>query len=257
MTILDLKGRAAVVTGGLGDLGTAICEQLAGRGAAVHIFDLLPPVDAQESLARLSETAGIEAKYEQLDVRDYPAMEAAIGSIPDLYAVVGNAGIGIMTPFLEMTPELWDEEIGINLTGCFNTGLAAARRLANTGGCIIFISSWIGTVPWPGMAAYCASKGGLEMLTKTMARDLAPNGIRVNAVAPGIVDAGPSKRIMSENAEFLRATQNVIPVGRLQRAEEVGSAVGFLIGDQSSYITGSILTTDGGCSLFQYEASKD
>lgn len=256
MTDTDLHGQTVAVTGGLGDIGGAICRRVAARGATVHLLDVRPPDDAAGALAELREVSGTDAGYHQVDVRDREGVEAVFAGLPRLDAVVGNAGVGIMAHFLDMTGDIWDEQIGINLTGCFNTGLAAARRMREHGGSIVFISSWIGTVPWPGMTAYCASKGGLDMLAKTMARDLAPHRIRVNVVAPGIVDAGPSLRIMRENPDFLAATRRVIPMGRLQTTDEVAAAVSFLLSADAGYATGSVLTVDGGCSLFKFEEDQ-
>ena len=104
------------------------------------------------------------------------------------------------------------------------------------------------------MAAYCASKAGLEMLAKVMARDLADLGIRVNAVAPGIVNAGAARKVAEENPEYAAVMGRVIPLGELGAPEQVAHAVAFLLSDASAYMTGSVLTVDGGCSLFKYEA---
>jgi NAD(P)-dependent dehydrogenase (short-subunit alcohol dehydrogenase family) len=256
MTTTDLRGRTVAVTGGLGDIGSAICRRAAASGATVHVLDIRPPDEAAQALETLRGLSGADAGYHQVDVRDLAAVEEVFTGLPRLDAVVGNAGVGIMAHFLDMTEQIWHEQIDINLTGCFNTGLAAARRMRGHGGSIVFISSWIGTVPWPGMTAYCASKGGLDMLAKTMARDLAAHRIRVNVVAPGIVEAGPSLRIMRENADYLAATRRVIPMGRLQSTDEVAAAVSFLLSADAGYATGSVLTVDGGCSLFKFEEDK-
>ena len=253
MTDVRLDGQSIAITGGLGDIGSAIAHEVLRLGAEALIIDLPDAADAQDRLGPFCEH-GPEVRYAQADVRDFAQVEAALAAAPDLTGAVGNAGIGIMAPFLEMTPQIWSEQIDTNLTGCFNTGLAAARRLAGRGGSVAFTSSWIGSVPWPRMAAYCASKGGLEMLMKVMARDLADLGIRVNAVAPGIVNAGAARKVAEENPEFAAVMGKVIPLGGLGTPEQVAHAVAFLMSDLSTYMTGSVLTVDGGCSLFKYEA---
>ena len=120
-------------------------------------------------------------------------------------------------------------------------------------GVIIFTGTWIQDVPWPGMTAYCATKSGIKMLAKCMARELAPHGIRVNIIAPGIVDAGPTAARIKKNPTFARHTARVIPLDRLQTPEEVGKAVAFLCSEDASYMTGTTLLVDGGCSLFRFE----
>ncbi|MXV89748.1 MAG: SDR family oxidoreductase [Acidimicrobiia bacterium] len=253
MTDLRLDGQSIAITGALGDIGSAIAHEVLRLGADAMIIDLAAEADAQ-GLLEPFRGHGPEVRYAQADVRDLAQVEAALAAVPNLTGVVGNAGIGIMAPFLDMTPRIWSDQIDTNLTGCFNTGLAAARRLAGKGGSVVFTSSWIGSVPWPGMAAYCASKGGLEMLMKVMARDLADLGIRVNAVAPGIVNAGAARKVAEENPEFAAVMGQVIPLGGLGAPEQVAHAVAFLMSDASTYMTGSVLTVDGGCSLFKYEA---
>ena len=253
MTDLRLDGQSIAITGALGDIGSAITHEVLRLGADAMIIDLADDAAARDRLEPFHRH-GPDVRYAQADVRDYAQVEGALAAVPDLTGVVGNAGIGIMAPFLDMTPQIWSEQIDTNLTGCFNTGLAAARRLAGTGGSVVFTSSWIGSVPWPGMAAYCASKGGLEMLAKVMARDLADLRIRVNAVAPGIVNAGAARKVAEENPEFAAVMGRVIPLGELGAPEQVAHAVAFLLSDASAYMTGSVLTVDGGCSLFKYEA---
>src|SRR5690606_32393896 len=118
-------------------------------------------------------------------------------------------------PFLDITPESWEKHLDINLTGCFHVGQAAARRMARdrTQGRIIFTSSWVGSIPWPEITAYTVSKAGVDMLTKQMARELAQHGIRVNAVAPGIVRAGLAGRQLDEEPQYAARVAKVIPLG--------------------------------------------
>ena len=133
MTDLRLDGQSVAITGALGDIGSAISHEVLRLGADALIIDLAAEADAQDQLEPFHRH-GPKVRYAQADVRDYAQVEAALAAVPNLTGVVGNAGIGIMTPFLDMTPQIWSEQIDTNLTGCFNTGLAAARRLAGTGG---------------------------------------------------------------------------------------------------------------------------
>ena len=135
-------------------------------------------------------------------------------------------------------------------------GQAAARKMVTSGtqGRIIFTSSWVARIPWPEIAAYTASKAGVDMLTKNMARELATHGILVNAVAPGIVAAGLAGRQMREEPQYAARAAKVIPMGQPGSPEDIAEAVVYLAGPATSYMTGSVLTLDGGCSLFQFDA---
>jgi NAD(P)-dependent dehydrogenase (short-subunit alcohol dehydrogenase family) len=143
----------------------------------------------------------------------------------------------------------------VNLTGCFNLGQSAARLMVERErpGRIIFTSSWVQEVPWPEITAYSVTKAGLRMLARQMARELAPHGILVNVIAPGIVRAGLAKRQMETEPQYARRVKNVIPLGEPQTAEQVAAATAFLCSDAADYMTGSSLLVDGGCSLFQFD----
>jgi NAD(P)-dependent dehydrogenase (short-subunit alcohol dehydrogenase family) len=159
-------------------------------------------------------------------------------------------------PFLEITQESWQRQIDINLTGAFNVAQAVARKMvvAKTGGVVIFTSSWVAEIPWPEITAYAASKAGLNMLMKQMARELAPYGVRANAIAPGIVRAGMGGRQLREEPQYAARVAKVIPLGEPGTPVEIAQAVVYLAGPQAAYMTGSILLLDGGCSLFQFDA---
>jgi len=122
------------------------------------------------------------------------------------------------------------------------------------GGRIIFTSTWVSAIPWPEITAYTASKGGLNMLMKQMARELAPHKILVNAIAPGIVKAGLAGRQLVEEPQYAARVAKVIPLGEPGTPEEIARAVVYLAGPHTAYMTGSILTLDGGCSLFQFDS---
>jgi NAD(P)-dependent dehydrogenase (short-subunit alcohol dehydrogenase family) len=182
-------------------------------------------------------------------------VRALVDELPAFDAVVGAHGIVRSSPFAEIDPEDWHAQLDVNLTGSFNLGQAVARRWLRDArpGAIVFVGSWVQDVPWPEIAAYSASKAGLRMLARSMARELGPAGIRVNVVAPGIVDAGMARQQARTEPQYAARIRGVVPLGRLQTVEDVAEAMAFLCGPGASYITGSTLLTDGGASLFQFD----
>lgn len=248
-----LEGRVVAVTGGAGDIGAAIAAELLRRGASVILIDCKSPAQAQPWLERARRFG--EPTYRQADVRDRRSIEDALGALGGLDVAIGNAGIVEAAPFLEITDEQWRRHLDINLTGCFNVGQVAARLMVEQGrpGKIIFTGSWVQEVPWPEIAAYSASKAGLRMLARSMARELAPQRITVNVLAPGIVNAGLARRQIETEPQYARRVQHVIPLGQLQTAEQVAKAAAFLCSDDADYMTGAVLLVDGGCSLFRFD----
>ena len=250
-----LNGKTAIVTGGAGDLGNAMARHLAQNGAHVAIWDIVPQADAEAAIDRVrAHDPGVE--YAEVDVRDRAAVDQAIACLPQLDIVCSNAGIVDAQPFLEISAENWQKQLDINLTGCFHVCQAAARRMVAEGtqGRIIMTSSWVAEIPWPEISAYTVSKAGVNMLVKQMARELAPQGIRVNAVAPGIVKAGLAGRQLREEPQYAARVAKAIPLGEPGSPEEIAEAVVYLASPQTAYMTGSILTLDGGCSLFQFDS---
>jgi NAD(P)-dependent dehydrogenase (short-subunit alcohol dehydrogenase family) len=248
----DLAGLGIAVTGGAGDIGSAMAAELLSRGAAVTLIDRAPKADAERVVERLAPLG--DAVYRQIDVTDRAAVDEELAAIDPLDIVIGNAGIVEAAPFLEVTASEWQRQLDVNLTGCFNVGQSAARLMLARGrpGRIIFTGSWVGEVPWPDLTAYSVSKAGVRMLARTMARELAPHGIRVNVVAPGIVRAGLAKHQLETDPVYARRVSGVIPLGDLGTAEQVAQATAFLCSPDASYMTGSVLLVDGGCSLFQF-----
>lgn len=250
-----LGGKTAIVTGAAGDLGKAMARQLAENGAQVSMWDIVSSADAQDAieLVRAHDPA---AAYIEVDVRDRAAVDAAIASLAQVDIVCSNAGIVEAQPFLELTQDNWQKHLDINLTGCFNVCQSAARQMVENGakGRLILTSSWVGTIPWPEISAYSVSKAGVNMLVKQMARELARHGILVNAVAPGIVDAGLAGRQLREEPQYAARVAKVIPLVEPGSPEEIAAAVVYLASPQTAYMTGSVLTLDGGCSLFQFDA---
>jgi len=246
---MDLSPRA-FVTGAAGDIGSAICRRLAAAGMQVVGADVRPEEDIR---ARLAGVDGAEVV--SFDLRDAAAIEDLFAAQGPFDVVVGNAALGGTSPFLTISKDLWDDSIAVNLTANFVLGQAAARSLVDhgIGGSIVFIGSWVAAVPWPEITAYTVSKAGLVMLAKQMARELASAGIRVNVVAPGIVDAGLAGHLLRTDPAYAARAGRVIPLGEFETPEQVAESVSFLCSPAGEYITGTVLTVDGVCSLFQFD----
>lgn len=248
-----MKGKGVVVTGGAGDLGSTIAAGFVKQGAMVTLLDLKTPDEAEPWVKGVREHG--EVRYVQADVTDRRAIREVLARVDPLDIAVGNAAITASTPFLEIEEEAWREQIEVNLTGCFNFGQAAARIMVDQGrpGSILFIGSWIQDIPQLGAAAYSASKAGVRMLARGMALELGEHRIRVNVVAPGIVNAGMAKKQIATEPDYARRASRIMPLGELQTAEQVSQAVSFLCSEAAEAITGAVLLVDGGASLFKFE----
>jgi NAD(P)-dependent dehydrogenase (short-subunit alcohol dehydrogenase family) len=236
----------AVVVGGGSGIGRACAELLAERGWRVAVLDLRAPE---------ADPNGVEAVVE-VDVRDTDAVEAALmeaeSRIGAFEAAVHAAGTARVTPLLEVTRKEWDLVVGVNLTGAWNVLCAVGRRFADRGGgTFVALSSLDAQRPVAGLAHYCASKAGLESLVRVAALELACAGIRVNAVAPGVVQTPLMGRALAETAvreDFLEH----IPLGRIAEPLEIASVVAFLLSDDARYVTGQTLVVDGGMALREH-----
>jgi NAD(P)-dependent dehydrogenase (short-subunit alcohol dehydrogenase family) len=234
----SLAGRRALVTGGLSGIGAATAILLAERGASVVTLDR----DGGDIAADVRDEAAVEGAVQ----------EAArlLGGPPDL--VVASAGIYRIEPLLSLSARDWDDVLETNLRGVFLTGRVAARALvdAATPGTIVNLASMAALVADASepTAHYNASKAGVVALTRQMAVELAPHGIRVNCVCPGVIDT-PMLRLMDDPEAGERYLRESVPLGRLGAADEIARVIAFLSSGESSYITGAALPIDGGATL--------
>jgi NAD(P)-dependent dehydrogenase (short-subunit alcohol dehydrogenase family) len=219
------------------------------------VIDIPPTDEAKPWLERI----GAEVVYRHADVRDRRRLDEILARVDPLDIAIANAGVVDAAPILEITQEQWTRHLDVNLTGAFNLAQAAARIMVarGHGGRILFTGSWVQEVPWPEVAAYSASKAGVRMLARSLARELARYQILVNVLAPGIVDAGLARRQLETEPQYARRVATAIPLGRLQTPQQVAKAMAFLCSPDADYLTGSVVLADGGCSLFHRTADRD
>lgn len=242
----------AIVTGGNSGIGRAAAIALASSGFDVGIT-WHRDEERANSAAREIEEAGARCETRHLDLHAVhegaQVLDELSEALGGLNALVNNAGYGTSKPFLEMTLEEWQGVIDVNLTAAFLTAQAAARRMVDegNGGAIINVTSVHEHIPLTGAGPYTASKHGLGGLTKSMALELGPHGIRVNAVAPGQI----ATRMTGQEDEPPSPSQ--VPLGRAGDAREVGALIAWLASDQASYVTGASYVVDGGLMLIAGE----
>jgi NAD(P)-dependent dehydrogenase (short-subunit alcohol dehydrogenase family) len=249
-----LAGQVAIISGAAGDIGAAVARELSRRGADVALGDVLeaPQVDA---LGAEITALGRRWRYDRVDVTDAAAVAAWVQACerglgtPTL--IVPNAAVVTVRPLLELTPREWSRDLRINLDGAFHLAQAAAKRLVELGkpGRIVMVGSWAAERAHRRMTAYCASKGGLRMLTRCLALELAEHGILVNEVAPGYVNAGLSGKLMKDDPAAQARAAARVPIGRLMSADDVARQVAHLCEPGTDHLTGATLLMDGGLSL--------
>jgi len=244
-----LAGKSALVAGAGGGIGGAAAEGLAREGAAVVCGDV--DLTAAEVTAEHIRAAGGRAAAIQLDVTEGEAVTAAVHSVVANFGgvdvLLNSAGVTMSASVLELEQSEWDRVIAVNLTGAMRLGQAVARQMVaqKRGGSIIIVTSQLAEVAIPDKTAYLASKGGARSLAMGMAVDLAPHGIRVNAIGPGPTLTGLTRKRLAD--ERIRSwTLERIPLGRLGEPADLVGAVLFLASDDSRWVTGTTVVVDGG-----------
>lgn len=247
MNVLKLMGKVAVVTGSSKGIGRSIAIEFAKQGATVVINYKNDLESASETLSIINELTG-KGSIVQSNIADYQQAGDLIASTIELYGsidiLVNNAGVSKVGLFTEMTELDWDDLMNVNLKGVFNcTHHAVKQMLPHKTGSIINISSVWGNCGGSCEVYYSASKGGVNAFTKALGKELAPSGIRVNAIAPGVVDTAMNRCYSAKDQELM--VQN-IPMLRFGQAEDIAKLAVFLASDDANYITSQIITVDGG-----------
>ena len=245
--------RVAIVTGGGSGMGAAICRHLAASGHKVAVLDI--DEDAANGVAKELQADGAAAIGARVDVSDRSAVLDGLDSVRNTLGAVGilvtSAGIEGFESFVDITPESWDRMIAVNLTGTFHCLQAVVPDMIEAGwGRIVTISSSSAQSGTRRMAHYVASKGGVIALTKALALDLAPDGITVNTIPPGVIDT-PMMRRPIESGQMASMEQVIAraPLGRAGTPDDIASACAFLCSEEAGYITGQQINVNGGWYL--------
>ncbi len=245
---MTLKGKVAIVTGSRRGIGYGIVLALAKEGCNVVVSDM-DQKDC-ENVVKEIEKKGVKGLAVKCDVSNKPEVDELIAKTMKKFGrldiLVNNAGIYPFVPFLDMTEDNWDKVLDVNLKSVFLCSQAAAKVM-KPGSKIVSVSSIASFVGFPGLAHYCASKGGINGMIRALALEMAPKKINVNAVAPGAIDTPGANQSSSEDVK--KQTIAAIPWKRMGIPEDIANAVVFLASDRSEYITGQIIAVDGGWTI--------
>lgn len=256
-----LRGQKALVTGANSGIGKGIAIELGKAGADV-VINYFRGEDAAQEVADAIAEQGVQAIAHQADVSKEDQVQEMFERMFDQFGtidiLVNNAGIQVDAPFEEMTLSQWNDVIGVNLTGQFLCARAAVREFKRRGvvpevsaaaGKIICISSVHEVIPWAGHVNYAASKGGVMMLMKSIAQEVAPYRIRVNSIAPGAIRT-PINSAAWETPQAYAALMELVPYKRIGEVDEIGRAAAWLASDYADYINGTSIYIDGGMTLY-------
>jgi NAD(P)-dependent dehydrogenase (short-subunit alcohol dehydrogenase family) len=244
-TLFSLKGQRALITGGSRGLGLGCAQLLANVGAEVIIVGR-NATDLADAVKSITATGG-KASSVACDVTDTAAIRSLLAGLPEIHVLINNAGTNIPEPFTAVTEAHFDSIFDINVRAAFFVAQAVAAKMLTSGikGSIINMSSQMGHVGSPNRTVYCATKHAIEGLTKAMAVELAPSGIRVNTVAPTFIET-PLTKPMLDKPDFKSFVLDRIPLGQMGTITDVAAAVLYLASPASSSVTGTSLKVDGG-----------
>jgi glucose 1-dehydrogenase len=247
---MSVKGKVAIVTGGNSGIGMAIVLELARQGASL-VIDYVSHPEATEALEKQVTSLGDQVIGVDADVSKVADLERLVETTVKRFGrldvIVNNAGVETRTSVLDTTEAQYEKVLGINLRSAFFGTQLAAKQMVKQGGGgrIINISSIHEDWPMPGNIAYCLSKGGMRMLTRTAGVELAPHNILVVGVAPGAV-ATPINLVTMKDPALMQRLNAAIPIGRMATPAEIANVVAFLASDQASYLTATTIVVDGG-----------
>ncbi|MBZ9686249.1 SDR family oxidoreductase [Clostridium estertheticum] len=244
---MDLKGKVAIVTGGSRGIGKGISLELAKAGACVVINYKNNDEAAEKTLQEIREVGAYALKIKG-DVSDYKfsneLIKTTVEKLGKIDILINNAGISKVGLFMDESPDQWDNILNVNLKGAINCSHSVIKEMIKQkSGVIINISSMWGNVGASCEVIYSASKGAINSFTKALAKELAPSNIRVNAIAPGVIDTEMNSWLSREERQSLASE---IPMMKFGEVQDVGMLVTFLASENSKYITGQVITIDGG-----------
>src|SRR6478672_8816153 len=250
---MGLSGQVALVTGGARGIGAAVVTALADAGAAVVVGDV-DERGAIDTAARVNEEHGAQILGIGMDITDRASVDTAVATteaeVGPLSILVNNAGIDVIKPFVDTTPDEWERIIAVNLMGLFHCCQSALEVMQPRGGAIVNFASDAGRVGSSGEAVYSATKGGVIAFTKTLAREVARYGVNVNCVCPGPTNTALLAQTGDDPTTGLRAAlAKAIPLRREGEPDDIAGVVAFLTTDDASYVTGQTLSVNGGLTM--------
>jgi NAD(P)-dependent dehydrogenase (short-subunit alcohol dehydrogenase family) len=253
-----LAGKGAVVTGAASGIGRATALRLAGEGCRVLAADRAGEGLAETAALAAAQGTPIETMLADVAADDAPTavIGGAVARFGALHLLMNNAGIGGSKRADLTSDEDFDTQIAVNLRGVFRFSRAAVAVMPRDSA-IVNVASIFGMVGFPGSAAYAAAKAGVAGLTRQMAADYGPEGIRVNAIAPGLIETGMTKRRIAESNWFRGQMTEMTPLGRNGQPEDIAAAAAFLLSDDAAFITGQVLVVDGGWLTTRYRAQPE